>query len=80
MYTSKISNNTDIQNSQDEERLKDFLEGLDIPHYDEERKYLERVKTLEELKDAMTSFSDNKSHGENGFTKEFYQDLFDLLL
>ena len=38
---------------------RDFFDGLDIPHLDE----------LEELKDALMSFSDNKSPGEDGFTK-----------
>ena len=56
------------------------LDGLDIPHLDEEeREHLEKELTLEELKDALMSFSDNKSPGEDGFTKEFYQTFFDLL-
>ena len=80
MYTSKISSDNDIQNSQYEQRLRDFFDGLDIPHLDEEeREHLEKELTLEELKDALMSFSDNKSPGEDGFTKEFYQTFFDLL-
>ena len=35
--------------------------------------------TLEELKDALASFADKKSPGEDGFTKEFYQTFFDLI-
>ena len=51
-----------------------------VPHLDEEeREHLEKELTLEELKDALMSFSDNKSPGEDGFTKEFYQTFFDLL-
>ena len=34
---------------------------------------------MEELKNALASFADNKSPGEDGFTKEFYQTLFDLI-
>ena len=34
---------------------------------------------MEELKDALASFADNKSPGEDGFTKEFYQTFFDLI-
>ena len=80
MYTSKISSDNDIQNSQYEQRLRDFFDGLYIPHLDEEeREHLEKELTLEELKDALMSFSDNKSPGEDGFTKESYQTFFDLL-
>ena len=35
--------------------------------------------TLEELKDALASFADKKSPGEDGLTKEFYQTFFDLI-
>ena len=34
---------------------------------------------MEELKDALASFADNKSPGEDGFTKEFYQTFFELI-
>ena len=35
--------------------------------------------TCKELKDALSSFADNKTPGEDGFTKEFYEAFFDLL-
>ena len=64
MYTSKISGDNDIQYSQYQQRFHDFFDGLDIPHLDEEeREHLEKELTLEELKDALMSFSDNKSPG-----------------
>ena len=34
---------------------------------------------MEELKDALASFTDKKSPGEDGFTKEFFQAFFDLI-
>ena len=46
---------------------------------EEEQESLEKDLTLEELKDALASFADNKSPGEDGFTKEFYQTFFDLI-
>ena len=56
------------------------LVKTDIPQLNvEEQESLEKDLTIEELKDALTSFADNKSPGEDGFTKEFYEAFFDLL-
>ena len=52
-----------------EHKFNDFIEGLNI----------RLLLTINELKEALTSFADNKSPGEDGFTKEFYQTFFDLL-
>ena len=47
-----------------------YIEGLNIPQLKvEEQESLEKDLTFEELKDALTSFADNKSPGEDGFTK-----------
>ena len=40
---------------------------------------LKKDLTINELREALTSFADNKSPGEDGFTKEFYQTFFDIL-
>ena len=34
---------------------------------------------LKELKNALHSFEQNKTPGEDGFTKEFYETFFDIL-
>ena len=45
----------------------------------EERDSLEHDFTYEELKEVVSSFSDNKTPGEDGFTKEFYEFFYDLI-
>ena len=35
--------------------------------------------TLDELKNVLKSFQNNKSPGEDGFSKEFYETFFDLI-
>ena len=57
-----------------------FIDSVDIPKLsDEDQQLLEKDLTLEELKKAVSSFSDNKTPGEDGFTKEFYETFFDLI-
>ena len=78
MYTAKINDNMD--NNEYEHKSNDFFEDLNIPQLnDEEQSFLEKDLIINELKEALTSFPDNKSPGEDGFTKEFYQTFFDLL-
>ena len=75
MYTAKINDNMDSQ-----QKFNEFIENLNIPQLnDEEQSFLEKDLTINELREALTSFADNKSPGEDGFTKEFYQTFFDLL-
>ena len=38
---------------------------------EEEQSFLEKDLTINELREALTSFADNKPPGEDGFTKEF---------
>ena len=58
-------------------KFEDFIEGLDIPQLsEEEQEPLETELTLEELKAALASFANNKSPGEDGFTKKFYEFFF----
>lgn len=80
MYTSKILGNNTSEVSEHNHNIHKFIEGLNIPQLNvEEQESLEKDLTFEELKEALTSFADNKSPGEDGFTKEFYEAFFDLL-
>ena len=45
----------------------------------EEQELLEHHLPLEEIKNVLHSFEKNKTPGEDGFTKEFYETFFDLL-
>ena len=80
MYTSKMSGNNTCDVSEHNHNIHKFIEGLNIPQLNiEEQESLEKDLTFEELKDALTSVADNKSPGEDGFTKQFYEAFFDLL-
>ena len=78
MYTSKKNLNSELQG--ENESFESFVEGIEIPQLNtEERDSLEYDFTYEELKEAVSSFSDNKTPGEDGFTKEFYESFYDLI-
>ena len=63
-----------------EQTFNGFIKDLDIPQLnDKEQSFLDKDLTINELKEPLTSIGDNKSPGEDGFTKEFYQTFFDLL-
>ena len=67
MYTAKINDNMDSQ-----QKFNEFIENLNIPQLnDEEQSFLEKDLTINELREVLTSFADNKYPGEDGFTKEF---------
>ena len=75
MYTAKINENMD--NHAYEQKFNDFIEDLNIPQLNNEKQsFLEKDPTINELREALTSFADNKSPGEDSFTKEFYQTFF----
>ena len=60
--------------------LDEFIEDIEIPKLDnEEKNELEGLFTLEECKEVLETFEDNKSQGEDGFTAEFYKQFFDLV-
>ena len=40
---------------------------------------LEVEITLDEIKEVLKSLQNNKSPGEDGFSKEFYEKFFDLI-
>ena len=77
MYTSRV----EVTEGVEERRsFEFFIDSVDIPKLsDEDQQLLEKDLTLEELKEAVSSFSDNKTPGEDGFTKEFYETFFDLI-
>jgi len=78
MYTSKNDLNSDPQDG--EESFETFVKGIEIPQLNnEEQDSLEHDFTYEELKEALSSFSDNKTPGEDGFTEEFYESFYDLI-
>ena len=80
MHTSKINGNNSTSAYEHNQKIDGFTEGLNIPQLNvEEQESLEKDLTIEELKDALPSFADKKSPGEDGFTKEFYQTFFDLI-
>ena len=58
----------------------EFIEDIEIPKLDnEEMNKLEGLFTLEECKEVLETFEDNKSPGEDGFTAQFYKHFFDLI-
>ena len=70
MYTSKTNGNNNTSVYEDNQKIDGSTEGLNIPQLNvDEQESLENDLTLEELKDALASFADKKSPGEDGFTK-----------
>ena len=57
-----------------------FVEGLENPKLTEdEQQKLENDLSKEELLSALKSLKENKTPGEDGFNKEFYETFFDLI-
>ena len=76
-YKSKL---TDVPLSEQELGLKDFIQNLEIPRLsNEEQATFEHELTVQEIKNVLHSFEKNKTPGEDGFSKEFYETFFDLL-
>ena len=62
------------------ENFNTFVENLVIPKLSVEQSMaLEVELTLDEIKEVLKSFQNNKSPGEDGFSKEFYEKFFDLI-
>jgi len=85
LYKTKIC---DSARPQQTEVLQNFIETLDLPKLiknpkliisDEEQTNLEHELTPEEIKNTLLSFQNNKTPGEDGFIKEFYEMFFDTL-
>ena len=45
---------------------------------EDDQQELENDLSIEELLNALKGFKENKTPGEDGFTKEFYETFFDL--
>ena len=66
--------------SEQELGLNDFIQNLEIPRLsNEEQATFEHDLTVQEIKNVLHAFEKNKTSGEDGFTKEFYETFFDLL-
>ena len=58
MYTAKI--NDRMHNHAYEQTFNEFIENLNIPQLnDEDQSFLEKDLTINELREALTSFADN---------------------
>ena len=55
------------------EKFIAFVDGLD------ESKELEYELSFAEMRNTLGSFQNNKTPGDDGLTKEFYEAFFDLL-
>ena len=76
-YKSKL---TDVSLSEQKLGLNDFIQNLKIPRLsNEEQATFEHDLTVQEIKNMLHSFEKDKTPGKNGFTKEFYENFFDLL-
>ncbi|KAL9976363.1 hypothetical protein ACROYT_G013658 [Oculina patagonica] len=79
MYALRMSHNRESQGT-GKQSFELFVEDIEIPRLNaEEQDSLEHDFTYEELKEVVISFSDNKTPGEDGFTKEFYVAFYDLI-
>ena len=62
------------------ENFNTFVENLVIPKLSVEQSMALEVEiTLDESKEVLKSLQNNKSPGEDGFSKEFYENFFDLI-
>ena len=72
LYTSKINVT--------ENQFEQYTDDVQLPQLSiEERESLEGLLTFEECKNILTTFKNDKSPGEDGFTAEFYSTFFDLI-
>ena len=72
LYSSEISAT--------QEQFDLFISNLIFPKLsNEDKEELEGPLTLDECKNVLEIFQENKSPGEDGFTVEFYKCFFDLV-
>ena len=76
-YPTKLAS---IPLSEQEKSFNNFTEDLELSKLtNEEQELLEHDLSVEEIKNVLHSFEQNKTPWEDGFTKEFYETFFDLL-
>ena len=57
-----------------------FVEDLNLPFLEEQEKQeLEGEISIDKVWNALNGFQNDKTPGDDGFTKEFYEAVFDLL-
>ena len=57
-----------------------FVEDLNLPFLEEQEKQeLEGEISIDEVWNALNGFQNDKTPGDDGFTKEFYEAFFELL-
>ena len=62
------------------ERLNNFLNDLSIPSLSKTQKQIcEKELTEKDIYESMISFDNNKSPGNDGLTKEFYQTFWQVV-
>ena len=61
-------------------KFQSFVRDLNLTQLaEQENLELEAVINIEEVQSALNSFQNNKTPGDDGFTKEFYEAFFDLI-
>ena len=73
--TIKPHEENDVQ-----EKFERFVGNLNSPQLsEEENQELEIELSIDEVRNALRGFQNDKTPGDDGFTKEFYEVFFDLL-
>ena len=63
-----------------DENFNEFIQNLEIPKLSpKESTPLESELSIDEVKIVLNSFQNNKSPGDDGFSKEFYETFFDII-
>ena len=63
-----------------QEKFIAFVDGLDITRLsNDESEELDYELSIAEIRNALGGFQNNKTPGDDGFTKEFYEAFSDLL-
>ena len=74
---------TNFDSSKEKEisgKFQSFVENLDLAYLvEQESLEVEAEINIDEVRNALNSFQNNNTPGDDGFTKEFYEVLFDLI-
>ena len=62
------------------EEFQSFIENLTFTSLaEQENRELEAEINIDEVQNTLNGFQNNKTPGDDGFTKEFYEAFFDLV-